>query len=60
MRAPIGILLAHDEGEGNVNVSLESYTDYIVNVSAEKAIEHLTSLEPDDLVHLVRANSHTK
>ena len=58
MRAPIGILLAHDEG--NVNVSLESYTDYIVNVSAEKAIEYLTSLEPDDLVHLVRANSRTK
>ena len=58
MRAPIGILLAHDEGDGNV--SLESYTDYIVNVSAEKAIEYLTSLEPDDLVHLVRANSRTK
>lgn len=60
MRAPIGILLAHDEGDGNVNVSLESYTDYIVNVSAEKAIEYLTPLEPDDLVHLVRANSRTK
>ena len=60
MRAPIGILLAHDEGDGNGNVSLESYTDYIVNVSAEKAIEYLTSLEPGDLVHLVRANSRTK
>ena len=60
MRAPIGILLAHDEGDGNVNVSLESYTDYIVNVSAEKAIEYLTSLGPDDIVHLVRANSRTK
>ena len=48
MRATIGILLAHDEGDGNVNVS------------AEKAIEYLTSLEPDDLVHMVRANSRTK
>ena len=60
MRAPIGILLAHDEGDGNVNVSLESYTDYIVNVSADNVFEYLTSLEPDDLVHLVRANSRTK
>ena len=60
MRAPIGILLGHDEGDGNASISLESYTDYIVNVSAEKAIEYLTSLEPDDLVHLVRANSRTK
>lgn len=60
MRAPIGILLTRDEGDGNVNVSLESYTDYIVNVSAEKAIKYLKSLEPDDIVHLVRANSRTK
>lgn len=60
MRAPIGILLAHDEKGGEASVSLESYTDYIVNVSAEKAIEYLTSLEPDDIVHLVRANSRTK